>query len=242
MSLKAVLFDFNGVIIQDRPIHIQLMDEILLGENLQLQRVQERQAFLGFGHRAYLQNLLKNRGRVVTEVYMNQLLTRKAQGYILELEKLEKLPLYPGIEDLIFQIRDHDLKLGLVSDTLSLEVETVLTSAKLAEYFTVIVSGNDISSHKPNPEGYLLAVERMNQVYPELNLQPQECLVIEHTPAGIQAARKAQMQVVGVANTYPFHTLHRQANWTIDSLIDLDLQQVQEVFLKKDGQFIVSEC
>ncbi|MFN5891044.1 MAG: HAD family hydrolase, partial [Dolichospermum sp.] len=160
----------------------------------------------------------------------------------LELEKLEKLPLYPGIEDLIFQIRDHDLKLGLVSDTLSLEVETVLTSAKLAEYFTVIVSGNDISSHKPNPEGYLLAVERMNQVYPELNLQPQECLVIEHTPAGIQAARKAQMQVVGVANTYPFHTLHRQANWTIDYLIDLDLQQVQEVFLKKDGQFIVSEC
>lgn len=45
MSLKAVLFDFNGVIIKDRPIHIQLMDEILLGENLQLQRVQERQAF-----------------------------------------------------------------------------------------------------------------------------------------------------------------------------------------------------
>jgi beta-phosphoglucomutase-like phosphatase (HAD superfamily) len=66
--------------------------------------------------------------------------------------------------------------------------------------------------------------------------------VIEHTPAGIQAAKKAQMQVVGVANTYPFHMLQRQANWTIDYLIDLDLQQVQEVFLKKDGQFIVSEC
>lgn len=242
MSLKAVLFDFNGVIIKDRPIHIQLIDEILLGENLQLQRVQERQAFLGFGHRAYLQNLLKNRGRVVTEVYMTQLLTRKAQGYILELKKLEKLPLYPGIEDVIFQIHDHDLKLGLVSDTLSLEIETVLTSAKLAEYFPVIVSGDDINSHKPNPEGYLLAVERMNQVYPELNLQPHECLVIEHTPAGIQAARKAQMQVVGVANTYPFHMLQRQANWTIDYLIDLDLQQVQEVFLKKDRQFIVSEC
>lgn len=98
MSLKAVLFDFNGVIIQDRPIHIQLMDEILLTENLQLQRVQERQTFLGFSHRAYLQNLLKNRGRVVTEVYMTKLLTRKAQSYILELEKLEKLPLYPELK------------------------------------------------------------------------------------------------------------------------------------------------
>ncbi len=242
MSLKAVLFNFNGVIIKDGLIHIQLIDEILIQENLQPQRVKEREDFLGISHRAYLQNLLKNRGRVVTEAYMAQLLTRKAQAYVLELEKLEKLPLYSGIEDVIFQIRSRHLKMALVSDALSLEIEMVLTSAKLAEYFPVIVSGDDISSDKPNPEGYLLAVERINQTYPELNLEPDECLVIENTPAGIQAAKRAQMQVVGVANTYPFQMLHRQANWTIDYLIDLDLQRVQEVFLEKDVQSVVPEC
>jgi HAD superfamily hydrolase (TIGR01509 family) len=242
MSLKAVLFNFNGVIIKDGLIHIQLIDEILIQENLQPQRVKEREEFLGISHRAYLQNLLKNRGRVVTEAYMAQLLTRKAQAYVLELEKLEKLPLYSGIEDVIFQIRSRHLKMALVSDALSLEIEMVLTSAKLAEYFPVIVSGDDISSDKPNPEGYLLAVERLNQTYPELNLEPDECLVIENTPAGIQAAKRAQMQVVGVANTYPFQMLHRQANWTIDYLIDLDLQRVQEVFLEKDVQSVVPEC
>jgi HAD superfamily hydrolase (TIGR01509 family) len=242
MSLKAVLFNFNGVIIKDGLIHIQLIDEILIQENLQPQRVKEREEFLGIGSRAYLQNLLKNRGRVVTEAYLTQLLTRKAQAYVLELEKLEKLPLYSGIEDVIFQIRSRHLKMALVSDALSLEIEMVLTSAKLAEYFPVIVSGDDISSDKPNPEGYLLAVERLNQTYPELNLEPDECLVIENTPAGIQAAKRAQMQVVGVANTYPFQMLHRQANWTIDYLIDLDLQRVQEVFLEKDVQSVVPEC
>jgi HAD superfamily hydrolase (TIGR01509 family) len=242
MSLKAVLFNFNGVIIKDGLIHIQLIDEILIQENLQPQRVKEREEFLGISHRAYLQNLLKNRGRVVTEAYMAQLLTRKAQAYVLELEKLEKLPLYSGIEDVIFQIRSRHLKMALVSDALSLEIEMVLTSAKLAEYFPVIVSGDDISSDKPNPEGYLLAVERLNQTYPELNLEPDECLVIENTPAGIQAAKRAQMQVVGVANTYPFQMLHRQANWTIDYLIDLDLQRVQEVFLEKDVESVVPEC
>ncbi len=242
MSLKAVLFNFNGVIIKDGLIHIQLIDEILVQENLQPQRVKEREDFLGIGSRAYLQNLLKNRGRVVTEAYMAQLLTRKAQAYVLELEKLEKLPLYSGIEDVIFQIRSRHLKMALVSDALSLEIEMVLTSAKLAEYFPVIVSGDDISSDKPNPEGYLLAVERLNQIYPELNLEPDECLVIENTRTGIQAAKRAQMQVVGVANTYPFQMLHRQANWTIDYLIDLDLQRVQEVFLEKDVQSVVPEC
>lgn len=239
MSLKAVLFDFNGVIIKDGSIHIQLIDEILVQENLQPQRVKEREDFLGIGSRAYLQNLLKSRGRVVTEAYMMQLLTRKAQAYVLELEKLEKLPLYSGIEDVIFQIRSRHLKMALVSDALSLEIGMVLTSAKLAEYFSVIVSGDDVSSNKPNPEGYLLAVDRLNQAYPELNLQADECLVIDHTPMGIQAAKRAQMQVVGVANTYPFHMLQRQANWTIDYLIDLDLQRVQEVFSEKDVKSIV---
>ncbi|MFM6039817.1 MAG: HAD family hydrolase [Cuspidothrix sp.] len=234
MSLKAVLFDFNGVIIKDESIHLKLIDEILVQENLQARRVQESQGSLGKSDRAYFQDLLKNRGRVVTPEYMSGLLTRKAQAYLLELEKLEKLPLSSGIEDVIFQIRSRHLKIGLVSDSLYQEVEAVLDTAKLTEYFPVIISGDDISSSKPNPEGYLLAVERMNQIYPELNLQPDECLVIEDSLTGIQAAKSAQMQVVGLANTYPFHMLQRQANWTVDYLIDLDLQRVQEVFLEKD--------
>jgi beta-phosphoglucomutase len=242
MSLKAVLFDFNGVIIKDEPIHLKLIDEILVQENLQPQRVDERQACLGRSDRSYFQDLLKNRGRVVTEEYLIQLLNRKAQAYVLELEKLEKLPLYAGIDDLIFQVRSHNLKLGLVSGALRKEIELVLERAKLTEYFQIIVAGDDITTSKPQPEGYLLAVERLNQADPDLNLQPQECLAIEDTPVGIQAAKRAQMQVVGVANTYPFHMLQRQANWTVDYLIDLELERVQEVFLQKEVKTVINEC
>ncbi|MFM2061604.1 MAG: hypothetical protein RLZZ507_1274 [Cyanobacteriota bacterium] len=242
MSLKAVLFDFNGVIIKDEPIHLQLIDEILLQENLQPQKLHERQACLGRSDRAYFQDLLKNRGRVVTEQYLTQLLQRKAEAYLLELEKLEKLPLYSGIEDLIFQVRSQHLQLGLVSGALRQEIEPVLERAKLIEYFHVIVAGDDINTSKPQPEGYLLAVEKFNQAYPELNLQTQECLAIEDTPAGIHAAKRAQMQVVGVANTYPFHMLQRQANWTVDYLTELELERVQEIFLQKDVNNIKTEC
>jgi beta-phosphoglucomutase len=249
MSLKAVLFDFNGVIIKDEPIHLQLIDDILIQENLQPQRVNERQTSLGrnkaYGkqsYRAYFQDLLKNRGRVATEEYLSDLLNRKAQAYVLELEKLEKLPLYAGVDDLIFRLRSHNIKLGLVSDSLLQEIQLVLERAKLAEYFSIIVTGDDITTSKPQPDGYLLAVERFNRVYPDLNLQPQECLAIEDTPGGIQAAKRAQMQVVGVANTYPFHILQRQANWTVDYLTELELERVQEVFLQKDMKTALPEC
>jgi HAD superfamily hydrolase (TIGR01509 family) len=234
MSLKAVLFDFNGVIIKDKSIHLQLIDEILLQENMQPQKLHERQICLGRSDRACFQDLLKNRGRVLTEEYLSQLLNRKAQAYVSALEKWEKLPLYSGIEDLIFQVRWQNIKLGLVSGAFRQEIDLVLERGKLAEYFQIIVAGDDINTSKPEPEGYLLAVERLNQVYPDLNLQPHECLSIEDTPAGIQAAKRAEMQVVGVANTYPFHIIQRQANWTVDYLIDLELERVQEVYLQKD--------
>ncbi|MBW4613119.1 MAG: HAD family phosphatase [Desmonostoc vinosum HA7617-LM4] len=242
MSLKVVLFDFNGVIINDEPIHLQLIDEILIAENLQPQRVDERQASLGRSDRACFAALLNNRGRVVNENYLTQLLYRKAQAYVQELEKIEKLPLYPGLEDLIFQVRSHHLKLGLVSGAIRQEIELVLHRAKLAEYFKIIVAGDDITTSKPDPDGYLLAVERLNKEYPELNLQPQQCLAIEDTPAGIQAAKQAQMQVVGVANTYPFHMLQRRCNWTVDYLSDLELERVQEVYSRTLPQPSVSEC
>ena len=250
MSLKAVLFDFNGVIINDERIHLQLIDEILIGENLQPQKVSERQASLGRSDRTCLQELLKNRGRVDNEEYITKLLHRKAQAYVQELDKIEKLPLYSGVEDLIYQLRSlkiapdnpQSVKLGLVSGAIRPEIELVLQRAKLTEYFSVIVSGDDVTTSKPEPDGYLLAVERLNQAYPDLDLKPQECLAIEDTPAGIAAAKQAQMQVVGVANTYPFHMLQRCCNWTVDYLIELELDRVQEIFSEKDVKFTVPEC
>ncbi|MCC5618121.1 HAD family phosphatase [Nostoc sp. CHAB 5836] len=242
MSLKAVLFDFNGVIINDEPIHLQLIDEILIQENLQPQRVNERQASLGRSDRACFQQLLANRGRVANENYLTKLLYRKAQAYTVELKKIEKLPLYPGVEDLIFQVRSRNLKLGLVSGAIRQEIELVLNRAKLAEYFKIIVAGDDITTSKPEPDGYLLAVKRLNKEYPDLNLEPRECLAIEDTPAGIAAAKRSHMQVVGVANTYPFHMLQRCCNWTVDYLSELELERVQKVYSQKQSQPSVTEC
>lgn len=233
MTLKAVLFDFNGVIIKDEAIHQQLIEEILIQENLRPSPQEYREVCLGRSDRVCLADLLKRRGRVVTESYLTQLITRKAESYKRQLETVEKLPIYPGLEDLIFKIRVAKLPMGVVSGALRFEIELVLNRAKLVEHFSVIVAGDDIKVSKPEPDGYLLAVEQLNQQYPNLKAQASECLAIEDTPAGIEAAKRAGMQVVGVANTYPFHMLQRQANWTVDYLHDLELDRVQEIFSSK---------
>lgn len=236
MALKAVLFDFNGVIINDEPLHEQLIEQILLGENLRPQPGEFRKVCLGRSDRACLRDLLANRGRVVSDSYLNELIKRKSQAYQhLFTEKRDKLPIFPGLEDLIFQLRSRNIKLAVVTGAIRSEVELVLNNTTLAKHFNVIVAGDDVNNSKPAPDGYLLAVERLNQLYPDSKLQPEECLAIEDTPAGIAAAKLAGIPVLGVANTYPFHMLQRLANWTVDYLHDLEIERVQKVFSQRNA-------
>lgn len=232
MTLKAVLFDFNGVIINDEPIHEQLIAKLLIEENLRLNPGEFKRVCLGRSDRVCLTELLNSRGRVATEEYLMALMVRKANAYRRYLDTLEKLPVYPGLADLMFRLRGAQLKLAVVSGALRTEIELVLEKAQLASYFQLIVAGDDLRTSKPEPDGYLLAIERLNQQFPDLNLQPSECLAIEDTPAGIQAAKRAGIPVVGVANTYPFHMMQRQANWAVDYLSDLELDRVQAIYAR----------
>lgn len=230
MALKAVLFDFNGVIINDEPLHQKLIEQLLIEENLRPKPEEFREVCLGRSDRACLTELLLRRGRIVSEDYLNGLIARKARAYAQQLATIEKLPSFVGLTDLIFQIRVAQLPMGIVSGALRSEIELVLNRLEIAPYFSVMIGGGDIKSSKPDPEGYLLAVDALNQHDPDLHLDPTECLAIEDTFAGIQAAKAAGMQVVGVANSYPFHMMQRRANWAVDSLSDLDLDRVQQVF------------
>jgi HAD superfamily hydrolase (TIGR01509 family) len=232
MALKAVLFDFNGVIINDEPLHEKLINEILIAENLRPKSGEYWEVCLGRSDRACLTDLLTRRGRVVNDKQLDSLIAHKSRAYHQQLETLEKLPVYPGLEDFIFQLRSAQIKMAIVSGALRSEIELVLTRIKLFQNFLVIVSGDDSTASKPEPDGYVLAVNRLNQLYPDLRLQPSECLAVEDTFAGIQAAKRAGMQVVGVANTYPYHMMQRQANWAVDYLSELELDRIRDVFAK----------
>lgn len=230
MSLKAVLFDFNGVIVNDEAIHQQLLEQILLEENIQPEPGQFKKFCLGRSDRACLADLFASQNQPLTETSLTALIDRKAKAYQQHLEEIDPLPIYSGVEDLIFQLRAAHLLMAVVSGSLRAEVERVLERAKLRQHFSVIVAGDEIAASKPEPDGYLLAVQRLNQVKPLLNLTSSDCLAIEDSFPGIEAAKRAGIPVVGVANTYPFHMLQRQANWTIDYLTDLELDRVRQFF------------
>ncbi len=216
--------------IDDERLHEEAIAEVFLEENLMLKPGDFQQFGLGRSDRACLTDLLGSRGRVLEPEAMEKLIQRKAYFYQQKLDALEKLPIYPALGDLIDKFRAAELKMAVVSGALRSEIESILDRAQLKQNFSVIVAGDEVGVSKPAPEGYLLAVERLNRAYPALVLQPAECLAIEDSFSGIEAAKRASIPVVGVAHTYPFHMLQRRANWTIDYLSDLEVDRVQRLF------------
>ena len=232
-GLKAVIFDFNGVIINDEPLHQELLEKVLIEENIRPRPGEYREMCLGRSDRAAFADLLTSRGRAFTDADLDLLVQRKSKYYQDAIATLTPLPIYPGVEDIIFRFRSLQIPLAIVSGAVRREIKTVLDRAGLTTHFSKIVAGDDTPTSKPDPTGLLMAVEQLNKSFPTLELEPANCLVIEDSPAGIDAAKRAGMTVVGVANTYPYHMIQRQANWTVDYLTELELDRIKYIFEKQ---------
>jgi beta-phosphoglucomutase len=226
MGLKAVFLDFSGVVIDDEEINQALVADIMLSENLRSDVEEYAQYCRGRSDRAGLKDILANRGRILPDAYLNRLVTTKTKAYRQRITELLELPLSPHLSEFLTQLKTENLAIGLVTGTPRSEVEYILQRAELAAYFDVIVAGDDLEASKPEPDPYLLAVKN-------LNLQPSECLAIEDNPVGIEAAKRAKIQVVGISYIYPLHMLQRQANWTVDDFLEIELDRVDQVLSKK---------
>lgn len=222
MGLKAVFLDFSGVIIHDEEINQALVEDIMLRENLRTDETDYVQYCRSRSDRACLRDILANRGRILSDAYIDRLVESKTKAYRQQIEELDELPLSPHLTEFLSQLKEQNISIGLVTGAIRSEVEYILQRVNLGEYFDVIVAGDDLKPSKPKPEPYLLALRR-------LNLQPSECLAIEDNPVGIAAAKRAKIQVVGISNIYPLHMLQRQANWTVDDFLEIELDRVDRV-------------
>jgi len=233
MSLSAVLFDVKGVIIDDQEIQQELIADILIRENLRPEADDFQNFCLGKSDRQGLRDVLKSRGRVVTEDYLDKLSQEKSTAYLQKLSQLEKLPLYSGFLEFLTKLQEQEIVIGLVTGTSQQETEFILRESAIANFFSIVITADkpEIASQSIDlePNYYVIAIEIINQQFPQLNLQPQECLVIESTYPKIAAAQQLGMQVVGISHQYPLHMLQRRTDWTVDYLADIDIDRINQV-------------
>ena len=232
MVLKALLLDFNGIVIKDTGLKERLIDEILISENLRPNPEEYREMCTERSDRACLDRLLSRRGRVTTPEFLNELLERLTKNYLRQLAETPRLPIYPGLEDLLYEAKIAALPVALVTAAAGPEVDWVLDKAKLADNFVVRVTAADLTlaAEKPSTQGYEIAIARLNEQLPDLSLQPTNCLAVEAWYPGIEAAKQAGIPVVGVAHCHPYRMVQRRANWVVDYLNEIDFDWIGSAY------------
>jgi beta-phosphoglucomutase len=222
LNLKAIIFDFNGVIVDDEPLHLELFRKVLLEEGLFLSDEDYHAKYLGYDDRACFIEVLCDNSRTpdaADDLFIQELIDRKAEYYRQAIQ--ERMLLFPGVVELVRRSA-AEFPLAIASGALRGEIEWVLQQGEIRDCFGVIVAAEDVSVCKPDPEGYNKALELLN-VTRATALQPHECLVIEDSVAGVEAAKAAGMRCLAVTNSYQAEEL-QAADKIVSSLAGLDLQ------------------
>jgi HAD superfamily hydrolase (TIGR01509 family) len=192
-------------------------------EGLPLSEQDYYQKYVGLDDKGCFQAILSAHERLAPPETVRRLVERKA---VLMLEQIKVTPVvYPGIEDFVKHAAGN-YRLSIVSGALRHEVEFILESVGLRSSFEHITAAEDVRNGKPDPEGYLHALQALNR---RVAVQASDCLVIEDTIAGIQAAHAAGMRCLAVSTTYPADQLVG-ADAVASALKGYDLEALERRF------------
>ncbi len=191
---RAILFDFNGVIINDEPQHCEALIATLATYGYPLSREGYYRDYLGFDDRECFRFTFEKMGRAPDPALIAEAIERKAEKY--EKAIRASMELVPGAGDFIRAAARDGYRMVIVSGALRREIELVLSESGLGAHFEGIVAAEDVSACKPDPQGYRAGLAA-------LNVEPVRCMVIEDSLPGLEAAHRAGLRCAMLSTSHP---------------------------------------
>lgn len=177
--IKAVIFDMDGVLVDSEPVYQEATINVL--DSLNIKATQDDLLKLAGGSSLHFNKFIQDvsKGSISCEDF-NKVCD---QYYLDNPVKYEKI-MFPHVRETLDYLKDKGYILALASSSKEYEIDNVLKRCGLKDYFKLIISGEVFKESKPNPEIYLTCIKK-------LNLEAKECVAIEDSEYGIEAAKKA---------------------------------------------------
>ncbi|HMP76209.1 MAG TPA: HAD family phosphatase [Kiritimatiellia bacterium] len=223
--LQAVIFDFDGVIVDTEHLHYEALNRVLEPMGMGFSWEAYVRDLIGFDDRGAFLAVMKRHRRPYADAEIKSLVERKAVTFNYMVRQEPPDP-FPGAVELIRHLAGR-IPLGLCSGALRSDIEPIFEGLQLADAFDVMVTADDVRASKPDPSCYRLAVKRLAEKH-GIALRPAQCLAIEDTPAGITSAKGAKLKVLGLTNSYDREYLGL-ADYVRDTLMGLDLEELRRM-------------
>ena len=190
-KIKAILFDMDGVLIEAKDWHYEALNRALGLFGLEISRYDHLTTFDGLPTKVKLKMISK---RFFLPESLHTFINQVKQSYTAELIHERCHPLFHH-EYALSKLHQEGYKIAVCSNSIRKTIELMMDKAELTPYLDLIVSNEDVTKAKPDPEMYQTAIRKFG-------LQPEECIVVEDNPNGIQAGKASGASVLEVATVY----------------------------------------
>lgn len=223
--LRAVIFDFDGVITDSEVLHFRAFNAVLVQHEFQLTKHEYYKDYLGMADKDCFKTLIGEGRLRIEEARIPALIQQKTRVF----EQLARTEgrIIEGVREFLDMLAEARIPIAICSGALRPEIELILEEARLRDRFDIIVSAEEVRRGKPDPEGFLLALRRLNETWPDA-IAPEGCVVIEDSHWGLQAAQAAGMKTIAVTNTYDAAQL-QQADKVVPRLDGLTVADLQKI-------------
>jgi HAD superfamily hydrolase (TIGR01509 family) len=226
--LRAIIFDFDGIIVNSEPLILKLTQEMASREGWTVTEEEYYRDYLALDDRGIIERLYRSHGGPVDTARREELVAWKAREYQGMIR--DGLPPMPGAVEFV-QNAAMRFPLAIASGSLQVEIEHLLAKLGLREKFAALATGDDCEKSKPHPEVYLKALARLREL-PLWHREPLEagqCLAIEDAPLGIVAAHAAGIKCLALSHSRSVQEL-READWVAREFKDVDLEKIARAF------------
>ena len=226
MPLRAIVFDFDGVIANSEPLHFRAFADVLARAGVTLSEQDYYKRYLGYDDVGVFATVNADRGAPWSERMLADMVADKA----LRLAEIERdvSVLFPGAADAIRRAA-ASVPIAIASGALGPEIRRVLDREGLTKHFVAIVSAENTPLSKPAPDPYQLAVKLLRQHIGGAPLQASECIAIEDSRWGLESARLAGLRTVGVTSAYDRSELAPLSDLIIGSIAELDVADLHRL-------------
>jgi HAD superfamily hydrolase (TIGR01509 family) len=223
--LKAVIFDFDGVIADTEALHFEAFNEVLAQYNIELTDEEYYEKYLGYSDIDCFNALNDDYHLEWDDAEIEDLVELKADAFEGFLS--QGAPLIKGVREFIGMLERNDVPLGICSGATMRDMKAAVGRTGLLEKFKVIVTADDVIAGKPDPEGYMQVRKKLSQATGR-PIVSAECIAVEDSEWGLEAARTAGMHTIGVTNTYPVPALGL-ADKVVDDLSTLTMEMLRAI-------------
>jgi beta-phosphoglucomutase len=224
--LKAVIFDFDGVIADSELLHYKAINQIVARFGVDIPREKYWEHYLGYTDIDCFKAISDHYDLDLGDKVLSDLVDEKFT--IFKELVCSGTAIIAGVTDFIKMLVDNEIPVAICSGAVAADIGLMLQDSELKKVFDIIISADDIEKGKPDPEGFTKALQVLNRSRQD-QIAADQCLVIEDSHWGLQAARAAGMKSVAVTNTYPKEKLQDHADYVTDKLDSLTIEDVQKI-------------